>query len=66
MEYQLNTQFNSLPDSLKKEVVDFIALLSKKSKKGKKSGKRKFGILKGKIHMAVDFDAPLEDFKEYM
>lgn len=25
-----------------------------------------FGCLKGKIHLAHDFDAPLEDFKEYM
>ncbi|MBK8039676.1 MAG: DUF2281 domain-containing protein [Verrucomicrobiaceae bacterium] len=25
-----------------------------------------FGCLKGKISMSPDFDAPLEDFKEYM
>ena len=25
-----------------------------------------FGSLKGKLWMADDFDAPLEDFKEYM
>ena len=25
-----------------------------------------FGILKGKVWMADDFDAPLEEFKEYM
>jgi len=29
-------------------------------------GKRVFGSAKGMIHMADDFDAPLEDFKEYM
>ena len=27
---------------------------------------RQFGRLKGKIRMADDWDAPLEDFKEYM
>ena len=27
---------------------------------------RAFGCLKGKISMTPDFDAPLEDFKEYM
>jgi antitoxin (DNA-binding transcriptional repressor) of toxin-antitoxin stability system len=27
---------------------------------------RQAGRFKGKIHMADDFDAPLEDFKEYM
>jgi hypothetical protein len=25
-----------------------------------------FGCLKGKIHLAEDFDAPLDDFKDYM
>jgi antitoxin (DNA-binding transcriptional repressor) of toxin-antitoxin stability system len=29
-------------------------------------GPRKAGSAKGKIIMADDFDAPLEDFKEYM
>ena len=29
-------------------------------------GLKGFGCLKGKIWMAPDFDAPLEDFKEYM
>ena len=27
---------------------------------------RKLGCLKGQIWMAEDFDAPLEDFKDYM
>ena len=27
---------------------------------------REFGCLKGQIWMADDFDAPLEDFKDYM
>ena len=26
----------------------------------------RFGCLAGKIHLAPDFDEPLEDFKEYM
>jgi len=30
------------------------------------SGTPKFGRLKGKIRMADDFNAPLDDFKEYM
>lgn len=30
------------------------------------SGKRVFGSAKGTFQMADDFDAPLEDFKEYM
>lgn len=29
-------------------------------------GKRQFGSARGLIRMAEDFDAPLDDFKEYM
>ncbi|HEU0015761.1 MAG TPA: type II toxin-antitoxin system prevent-host-death family antitoxin, partial [Longimicrobium sp.] len=29
-------------------------------------GPREFGSAKGLIHMADDFDAPLEDFRDYM
>lgn len=32
----------------------------------KSSANRHFGSAKGKIWMAEDFDAPLEDFREYM
>jgi hypothetical protein len=32
----------------------------------KVKGKRKAGLLKGKIRMAEDFNSPLEDMKEYM
>ncbi|MGE3725456.1 MAG: DUF2281 domain-containing protein [Candidatus Sericytochromatia bacterium] len=28
--------------------------------------KRPFGVLKGPVWMSEDFDAPLEDFAEYM
>jgi prevent-host-death family protein len=29
-------------------------------------GRREFGSARGMIHMADDFDAPLEEFREYM
>jgi antitoxin (DNA-binding transcriptional repressor) of toxin-antitoxin stability system len=32
----------------------------------KKKKQREFGSAKGLIKMADDFDAPLEDFKDYM
>ena len=41
-------------------LVKLVAL----TKHGKKQ--RQFGSAKGLIKMADDFDAPLEDFKEYM
>lgn len=34
--------------------------------KNSKGGLRKFGSARGEILMSSDFDAPLEDFKDYM
>lgn len=62
----LYTKIYQLPDELKNEVMDFIDFLLKKNKKsgnGKPSG---FGCLKGKIKMAPDFDALLDNFRPYM
>jgi hypothetical protein len=65
-------QYEKLPDYYKQEANDFIEFLfsktnQKQNKIEKKPLKRNgFGCLKGKIKMAEDFDAPLEDFKEYM
>ncbi len=61
-----------MPEDAKKQVNDFIDyIMSKKENKTHEKGKgeankRPFGILKGKIKMADDFDEPLEDFKDYM
>lgn len=66
---ELLKEYNSLPLDYKKEVEDFIGYLVQKVKKqpGKKKGeKRKLGFAKGKVWMAPDFDAPLEDMKDYM
>ncbi len=65
----LYTKIESLPPDLKQEATDFIEFLIEKTKakKGSSDSKKpKFGVLKGKIHLSADFDAPLEDFKEYM
>lgn len=57
-----------LPENLRNEVLDFIAFLVSKNKKSAVIEKKrpKFGSAKGKYEMSSDFDAPLEDFKEYM
>jgi hypothetical protein len=50
-----------LPEDQKQRL---LAQLSRASKPGKQ---RKFGSAKNDIlYMAPDFDAPLEDFKDYM
>ncbi len=63
------SEIYQLPESLKKEVLHFIVFLkqdytSKKITKSK--GKRVFGRSKGRYTLAPDFDAPLDDFKDYM
>ena len=62
----LYNHIKSLPESLKQEVISFVERLVSISLKSKKGKLRPYGTLKGKIHMATDFDAPLEDFKDYM
>jgi hypothetical protein len=47
-------------------VYDFVEFLLAKQKKEKKLKKPVFGCAKGRFKMAVDFDAPLDDFNEYM
>jgi len=55
-----------LPPELKEEVNDFIDFLLARRKKGEKKKQRKFGAAEGKIQTSQDFDAPLDDLKEYM
>lgn len=68
-------QLDSLPEEVRKKVLDFIASLmdqwEKKQQGDRESNepKRKrriAGIMEGQIHISDDFDAPLDDFKEYM
>lgn len=47
------------------DFVDFI-LNRKRVTREEKVTPRKIGLLKGKLQMADDFDAPLDDFKDYM
>ena len=60
------TKLETLPKNLKQEVSDFIDFLLEKSSTKKKKVIPQFGSAKGKIKMSPDFDAPLDDFKEYM
>lgn len=66
MDLRINKEFAALPPHLKKQVADFIAFLKHKAIKQNKPQQRKFGSGKGFFKMADDFDAPLDDFKEYM
>lgn len=60
----LYTKLSNLPDNLKSEVSNFIDSLLNKHKKPQKN-KPKFGSAKGMFTMKENFDAPIEDFKDY-
>ena len=62
----LYKEISSLPADLKKQVIEFIEFLKSKVKTEPKIKSRKFGSAKDFFKMSPDFDAPLEDFKEYM
>lgn len=53
---------------LKQELLFFLDFLLAKQYKDEKTVKKspKFGCAKGIFKMTTDFDAPLEDFKDYM
>ncbi|TDG37094.1 DUF2281 domain-containing protein [Pedobacter changchengzhani] len=63
---QLYSEISSLPSDMKQKVSDFVASLRNKSKANREIKERKFGCSKGFFKMSADFDAPLDDFKEYM
>jgi hypothetical protein len=63
-EAEVFSKYQSLPEDLKKQVVQFMdSLLNSISSKRKK--KRVAGLAKDKIFIKDGFDDPLEDFKEY-
>ena len=59
---------HQLPEALKREVLHFIQFLLKKQEAESISKEKipQFGGGKVKISMSADFDAPLDDFKDYM
>lgn len=70
LDKKLLDDFHALPPDQQTEVIDFIERL--KSKQQDTDDKQSIqkrnlqGALKGKIWMADDFDAPMEDFQDYM
>lgn len=62
----LYSKIKNLPPSMIKEVDDFVEFLKTKQKHKYRIKERKFGCAKNLFVMHDDFDAPLDDFKEYM
>jgi len=63
---QLYKKLQHLKPPLKDEVNDFVDFLLTKHGKELKQRKPQFGCAKGRFKMSADFDAPLDDLKEYM
>ena len=68
-------KLEALPEALQTEVIHYIEFLSERylkktdaadASESQKKTRGGFGIWKGKVWMADDFDAPLEDMKDYM
>lgn len=60
-------QLSSLPEDVRKQVLELIERLMRRRKEDPEPPKKRIaGLMKGQIHMTDDFDAPLDDFKEYM
>ncbi len=62
-------QLSSLPEDVREQVLDFIEFLMRRKPSEEHEGKRKApvpGLAKGMVTVPDDFDAPLDDFKEYM
>jgi len=64
------SRFYQLPENLKEEVLRYIEFLQKgreeKSQAAAIRKKRKFGSMQDKYKLSPDFNAPLENFKDYM
>lgn len=60
------SKMNKMPESLKKEALNYIEYLLRRYQENQDKRKPKFGSAKGMYKMASDFDAPLDDFKDYM
>lgn len=65
---QLLEKVRKIPPAYQQEVEDFIDFILTKKRVPSEQRKmtRKTGLLKGKLQMADDFDAPIDDFKDYM
>jgi mRNA-degrading endonuclease RelE of RelBE toxin-antitoxin system len=71
LQTEILESLQQLPDSLQEEVSHYIEFLkaryvqpSSVPEKPKKRGA--LGAWRGKIKIADDFDAPLEEFRDYM
>ena len=59
------SHLQKLPESVSAQVFDFVLFLEQKQVIAETLTLRQPGSAKGQIWIADDFDAPLEDFRDY-
>jgi hypothetical protein len=63
---QLKRDIDTLPESVLIMVSNLISLNAPAKNKPKRTIEEFCGCMKGQFVMADDFNAPIDDFKEYM
>jgi Protein of unknown function (DUF2281) len=72
LETTILEHLQQLPESLQQDVLHYIESLLKQHKESNlpqttpPNRQQAFGIWQGKVRMSDDFDAPLDDLKDYM
>lgn len=61
----LPAEWQTLPKHTQEAILHLLNKAKMKHARDKGKKKRAFGHAKGKVHLAEDFNAPLEAFKEY-
>lgn len=66
-EKKIYVELQQLSEKSQIEVLNYIQFLIQQTRKSSsESKKRVFGSAQGKYQLSDDFDAPLDDFKDYV
>jgi hypothetical protein len=64
--FTLVKEIETLTSVLQREVFDFVEFIKVKYQQKQPLKEREFGFAKGKVKLHEDFDAPLDEFKDYI
>lgn len=64
--FTLAKEIETLPSKIPQEVFDFVEFIKVKYQQKQPLNEREFGFAKGKVKLHEDFDAPLDEFKDYV
>jgi hypothetical protein len=64
--FTLAKEIETLPSKIPQEVFDFVEFIKVKYQQKQPLKVREYGFAKGKVKLHEDFDAPLDEFKDYI